>query len=117
MEFETKATSHNIEETSAEGDYMLDDLEISDEIKTILTTNKIYSVEELIKIEDFSTLPGITPEMAKELQEYIDENFDIIDEDLQCPECGAALAENAEKCPNCGIDILLLSRLWSSNFS
>ena len=96
---------NNIEETSAEGDYMLDDLEISDEIKTILTTNKIYSVEELIKIEDFSTLPGITPEMAKELQEYIDENFDIIDEDLQCPECGAALAENAEKCPNCGIDI------------
>lgn len=96
---------NNIEETSAEGDYMLDDLEISDEIKTILTTNKIYSVEELIKIEDFSTLPGITLEMAKELQEYIDENFDIIDEDLQCPECGAALAENAEKCPNCGIDI------------
>ncbi|MBO5288500.1 MAG: transcription termination/antitermination protein NusA [Spirochaetales bacterium] len=100
-----EVVDNNIEETSAEGDYMLDDLEISDEIKTILTTNKIYSVEELIKIEDFSTLPGITPEMAKELQEYIDENFDIIDEDLQCPECGAALAENAEKCPNCGIDI------------
>lgn len=100
-----EVVNNNIEETSAEGDYMLDDLEISDEIKTILTTNKIYSVEELIKIEDFSTLPGITPEMAKELQEYIDENFDIIDEDLQCPECGAALAENAEKCPNCGIDI------------
>lgn len=100
-----EVVDNNIEETSTEGDYMLDDLEISDEIKTILTTNKIYSVEELIKIEDFSTLPGITPEMAKELQEYIDENFDIIDEDLQCPECGAALAENAEKCPNCGIDI------------
>lgn len=100
-----EVVDNNIKETSAEGDYMLDDLEISDEIKTILTTNKIYSVEELIKIEDFSTLPGITPEMAKELQEYIDENFDIIDEDLQCPECGAALAENAEKCPNCGIDI------------
>lgn len=95
----------NTEEISAEGDYMLDDLEISDEIKSVLTANKIYSVEDLIKVEDFSTLPGITSEMAKELQEYIDENFDIIDEDLQCPECGSALPENAEKCPNCGIDI------------
>ena len=95
----------NTEENPADGDYMLDDLEISNEIKSILTTNKIYSVEELIKIEDFSTLPGITPEMANELQQYIDENFDIIDEDSQCPECGNALPENAEKCPNCGIDI------------
>ncbi len=95
----------NTEEISAEGDYMLDDLEISDEIKSVLTATKIYSVEDLIKVEDFSTLPGITSEMAKELQEYIDENFDIIDEDLQCPECGSALPENAEKCPNCGIDI------------
>lgn len=100
-----KEAAGNTEEISAEGDYMLDDLEISDEIKSVLTANKIYSVEDLIKIEDFSTLPGITSEMAKELQEYIDENFDIIDEDLQCPECGSALPENAEKCPNCGIDI------------
>lgn len=96
---------NNTEEISAEGDYMLDDLEISDEIKSVLTANKIYSVEDLIKIEDFSTLPGITSEMAKELQQYIDENFDIIDEDSQCPECGSALPENADKCPNCGIDI------------
>lgn len=101
----TEEAANNTEEISAEGDYMLDDLEISDEIKSVLTANKIYSVEDLIKVEDFSTLPGITSEMAKELQEYIDENFDIIDEDLQCPECGSALPENAEKCPNCGIDI------------
>lgn len=99
-------TPETTEEISANNDdYMLDDLEIKDEIKAVLTKNKIYSVEELIKIEDFSTLPGITSEMAKELQDYIDENFDIIDEDSQCPECGAALSENAEKCPNCGIDI------------
>lgn len=93
------------EEISVEGDYMLDDLEISDEIKSVLTDNKIYSVEDLIKIEDFSTLPGITPEMAEELQRYIDENFDIIDEESQCPGCGSSLPENADKCPNCGIDI------------
>ena len=98
-------TIDNTEENPADGDYMLDDLEISNEIKSILTTNKIYSVEELIEIEDFSTLPGITPDMAKELQQYIDENFDIIDEDSQCPECGSTLPENSEKCPNCGIDI------------
>ena len=98
-------TIDNTEENPADGDYMLDDLEISNEIKSILTTNKIYSVEELIEIEDFSTLPGITPDMAKELQQYIDENFDIIDEDSQCPECGSTLPENSEKCPNCGLDI------------
>lgn len=102
----TEEIADNTEETSIENDdYMLDDLEISDEIKSVLTANKIYSVEDLIKIEDFSTLPGINSEMAKELQQYIDENFDIIDEDFQCPECGSVLPENVEKCPNCGIDI------------
>lgn len=96
---------NSAEEAATENDYMLDDLEISDEIKSVLAANKIYSVEDLIKIENFSTLPGINSEMAEELQQYIDENFDIVDEDFQCPECASALPENAEKCPNCGIDI------------
>ena len=80
---------------------------ISPEIIQVLKTNNIHTVDELIEIDDFSTISGLTEEMIEQLNEYIEENFEIIEDDeYECPECNAAIPANADKCPSCGIAIV-----------
>ena len=90
-----------------EGD--IGELEVNPEIKRIIVDNGITTIDALIDIEDFSTLEGITAEMAQELSDYIEANYDIIEEDneevYECPECGADIPGDATKCPNCGTEI------------
>ncbi len=95
------------------------ELEVSAEIKEALAENSINSIEELIELteEDLVKLKGFTPEMAKELSTYIEENFEVVEEGgseeeedeeeevtYQCPECGASITEDTKKCPNCGVE-------------
>lgn len=95
--------------------YQIDDLDVSIEIKKALIDNNLLTIDQVINTEDFSSLNNFTQEMATELNTYIEENFEIVDENddetleeeivYECPECGAAIPEGADHCPNCGIEI------------
>lgn len=101
------------EDENIEIGYAIDELEIGKNIKTALIENNILTVEELINVDDFSTLKGFTEEMVDELNNYIEENYEIVEDGeeteeeiiYECPECGASIPENATTCPNCGIEI------------
>ena len=103
-------------------DYIAD-LDVSQAIKEALIENSINKIEDLIGLteEDFTKLKGFSIEMAKELATYIEENFEVVEEDTeennnesedeeseeviyQCPDCGASISEDTKKCPSCGVE-------------
>lgn len=101
------------------------DLELSDEIKQLLTNNNITTLEELIELslETIEGMAGFDKEKALELKNFIDENFEIVVEEgdteevtengeeqdgviyYQCPNCGANITEDKSHCPKCGVEI------------
>lgn len=103
----------------------IDDLELPFHIKKALINNSIYTIEELIElntIENIKKLSGFDEEMAYYLKNFIDENFEIIEENdtekimeegleedgviyYECPNCGGKIKEDQNQCPNCGIEI------------
>lgn len=105
--------TNNIETENIQ--YQIDELNISAEIKSALIENNILTIDELINIQDYSTLNNFTEEMKKELSDFIEENFEIVEDtsgdngeetlEYECPECGASIPEGADHCPNCGIEI------------
>lgn len=103
----------------------IEGLELPFNIKNALLKNSIYKIEDLIEfqsIEDIQELEGFNEEMAIYLKKFIDENYEIIEEDetekimeegeeengvvyYECPNCGGRIREDQTSCPNCGIEI------------
>ena len=103
----------------------IEELELPFNIKQALYNNSIYKIEDLIEfrdIEDIEKLDGFDHDMAVYLKNFIDENFEIVEESdteeiieegeeqdgvvyYECPNCGGKIREDQTNCPNCGIEI------------
>ena len=64
------------------GENEIDELELPNEIKTVLKNNSINTIEQLVElsINEIKNLNGITEEMAANLKKYIDDTFEVIEE-------------------------------------
>ena len=100
----------------------IDELELSNEIKTVLKNNSINTIEQLVElsINEIKNLNGITEEMATNLKKYIDDTFEVVieEEEVQKSKQEDIKAEAEQKeevkeemveeevvyyeCPNCG---------------
>lgn len=101
----------------------IDELELSDKIKEALKKNSIVTIEQLIEfnVEEIAKLKGITKKMAAEIQKFIDENIEVVEEDeeeveevveekseIETEEAAQEEPEEeleeevAYECPNCG---------------
>jgi len=104
----------------------IEELELPFNIKKALFDNSIYTIKHLIEfdtIEKIKSLAGFNEEMAQYLKNFIDENFEIIEEEgteeiieeegeeedgiiyYECPNCGGKIREDQTNCPNCRIEI------------
>ncbi|OHD12335.1 MAG: hypothetical protein A2086_08870 [Spirochaetes bacterium GWD1_27_9] len=102
----------------------IEELNLSSNIKELLLANSISTIQQLIELsaEDIKAIIGSNDEMTLELKEFIEENFEVVEEDeteevtedgqiqdgviyYQCPNCGGNITEEESKCPKCGVEI------------
>lgn len=100
--------------------------DLSENIIKKLEDAGIFTIEDILdkKVEDLEAIPGIGPKTAELIVKVINERIEIDEvsesdvhegdevenvyeeiEVYQCPECGAEITEDMEKCPSCGIPI------------
>ena len=67
------------------GENEIDELELSNEIKTVLKNNSIITVEQLVELStnEIKDLNGMNEEMATNLKKYIDDTFEVVIEETE----------------------------------
>jgi len=104
---------------------------VKPELVDLLLENDIEYIEDFLALsdEELANIKGLTEQDLAELQKIIEENVEIIEEDddnyqeemvqeeaqeavseeieeeYQCPECGAKITLDMTSCPNCGIGL------------
>ena len=102
---------------------------IPERIVKLLADHEIVDIETFINMSENKLLeiPGFTKEDFELVKSIIEENVEIVEDDLEpldeepenepeeeldeekeyyeCPECGAAVTEDMDHCPNCGVEL------------
>jgi N utilization substance protein A len=126
-EFARKAADElfSTEEGEAEVVTLSDIPGIKGETLEILQKNGYTEIEDIIdkSQEELLSIEGMTKEMAEQLLGILSENIEVVEEEFvkteetptdtgeeeeyyECPNCGAHITENMDRCESCGVELV-----------
>ncbi len=119
----------NVEEEEEEEEIVtLKDIPgIDEETIKILEKANLLNIEDIIdkSVDELASIEGMDKEKAKKLVKILSENVEIVEEEVvqeeegqpvgeseeeeveyyECPNCGAKITEDMDKCSSCGIEL------------
>ena len=93
----------------------------------MLEKANLINIEDIIdkSVDELASIEGMDHEKARNLVKILSENVEIVEEEVvqeeegvaveesedeeveyyQCPNCGAKITEDMDRCPSCGIEL------------
>ncbi len=115
------------EEEEAEVVTLSDIPGIDDETLEVLQGAGLNNIEDIIDKDEkeLASIEGMTPELTKKLLSTLSENVEVVEEEFvkkeaaageeegavdeevyECPNCGARITEDMDKCESCGVELV-----------